>query len=1047
MVNTGGGTLLIDPDNIEITTLPVTLVGASAITPDSIIASLATGNVILQTTNAATEAGTILVSGQVIYDSAFSLILMAEGDIAAKASIQNSNATGGDVVLVAGWDGTTAYDAATFDAADLATTTLFGNANNIPYNVSGTIVNASGSIGIGGNGRAGGVAIGSRQGATRTYSNALALVGSNNPDVSFQFALLGFNVTSDDPLTEIDGSIGVRAKGAVLLQSGLGLSDYAQIGHVGSNSFAEIAVDVDVNAAISVESSVAVVLNSVNSDLSSYTQIGHGSLDVGSFARTGGNRSGNITVVAADRIILDGSLGTLAWIGHGSGTPFARSNADVFIEANQFSSALAAGADGVISVEMLTADLVGGNVTVVSHSGILTLRGSTENSECSCNDVTSDHDLLVEASDITLDTSFRFSNLGTGDVILAAAPGGVFQNNTGADPFALTGGRWLIFSARPDGNVGDIGTLSAGFIAYSTAFDAANPQPGSLPGGNGLVYAVTPVVTVGPATVTYGAALVPPGITVTVGGVGVSAAAFGFDAGTARIDPAQVVFSADGFVNAGFYAAGLTTDITATGTAPVTGLSLVAGALAVDPATIVVTLADQTKTYDGAAYGGLVTFTGFVGTDTAGLITGGPGFSYSGGPDTGGFNAGSYVVNASGTTEASGNYVFNQTDVAKLQINQAVLSVGLTGDLTKSYDGTTVATLNPGNYVLTGFVAGEGAIVTQTSGTYASKDAGPGNLVTALLASGDFAASGATLLSNYVLPVAAVAVAVGDGVIDQVVLTAAIIGDPNKPFDGTTLASLTDANFFLSGFVAGEGATVTQTAGTYASAVGGSGIPITAALAAGDFSAFAGTNLGNYILPVSASGPGSIGNQPQPFVDVPLTRGLDGFDTTPLGDPAGPALGLELISTETTQRIIDEINAGSAFCKQLLHQEYMIDCLSDRLQSVADGLSAVGEYSEVRRALEDAAQKLHALAVDNASVDLAQQVARTTGKGGRTSSRPLTAVSAANLAGVNAQATAIINSTELVLLRSSANSERRRVAFAQVAQVVDSTKVLLRSSS
>ena len=150
-----------------------------------------------------------------------------------------------------------------------------------------------------------------------------------------------------------------------------------------------------------------------------------------------------------------------------------------------------------------------------------------------------------------------------------------------------------------------------------------------------------------------------------------------------------------------------------------------------------------------------------------------------------------------------------------------------------------------------------------------------------------------------------------------------------------------------------------------------------------------------------------------------------------------------MINAETTQRILDEIRAGTAFCKALVRQEYVIDCLSDRLQSVADGLSAVGEYSAVRAALEDAAQQLHALVLANASQDLARQVARV---GGRRSSRALTAVSTAAMGSVNAAAAAIIEGAELVLLRSSSGSEQRSVAFSQVAQVVDSTKVLLRSS-
>ncbi|MEO8243631.1 MAG: YDG domain-containing protein, partial [bacterium] len=400
--------------------------------------------------------------------------------------------------------------------------------------------------------------------------------------------------------------------------------------------------------------------------------------------------------------------------------------------------------------------------------------------------------------------------------------------------------------------------------------------------------------------------------------------------------------------------------------------------------------------------------------------------------------AGDFV--RTGTTNLA-NYVLPTTVTGNGAITQATLTGSIIGTPTKVYDGTTAATLTAANYLLTGFVTGEGATISQTSGTYASANASATDAVTVTLAAGDFVRTGTTNLANYVLPTTVT----GNGAINRALLTAAIVGLPTKAFDGTTLADLTSANFNLIGFVIGEGATVTQTQGSYASANVGTST-VTAQLAASDFAANSGTSLANYVLPTTATGLGQIGNAPPPPPPplLPETRGLDGFTTTPLGEPTGPAAGLELISTETTQRILDEIRAGSAFCKALVHQEYVIDCLSDRLQSVADGLSAVGEYSEVRAALEDAAQELHALALANASTELARSIVRASGN--RRSSRPLTAVSADRLGAVNAQAAAIINNAELVLLRSSSGSARRSVAFSQVAQVVNSTKVLLRSS-
>src|SRR5207248_1322312 len=132
-------------------------------------------------------------------------------------------------------------------------------------------------------------------------------------------------------------------------------------------------------------------------------------------------------------------------------------------------------------------------------------------------------------------------------------------------------------------------------------------------------------------------------------------------------------------------------------------------------------------------------------------------------------------------------------------------------------------------------------------------DAGP-RTVTASLAASDFSPKAGTSLLNYTLPTSAS----GPGTITPAELSAAIVGNPSKTYDGTTAANLAPANYSLSGFVAGQGASVSQTSGSYASANAGSPITVTASLASGDFTANAGTLLSNYNLPASAAGPGTI---------------------------------------------------------------------------------------------------------------------------------------------------------------------------------------------
>ncbi len=1225
-VNTGGGSVLIDPDNIEITTGSAILLGASTMTPDSIIAMLGNQDVIIETTGTDVLAGVILVSNDVNYSSTHSLTLLAHGDILAYASLVNSSGqSGGDINLVAGWDGSTnitTFDPAPFDSADLISQTLFGVSSGASYTIIESTPAATGSVFIGDGYASNSVAVGSRNGSTRVYANTLVLTGSSNSSSYFGYAQLGYNISSSN--NGVRGAISVRTTGDIDLMAGSAANAYAQIGHAGVYSSEGVAT-ARVDAPITVETAGNLSLIANPASFNTYAMIGHGAV-VGNTAN--GLRSGDITVTVGGEVSLQSAYELYhnpAWIGHRSNAFNGVTTANVLLTAAAFDldgiTRVGSGGLGTLDISMIGSLLQGGNVTVIATESGLNLINQTFGN-CECNYITAPGDFLVQtAGDIHLDSSFFFSNLGRGNAILAA--GGNFFNDTLGSGFGTMKDRWLVYSARPDQNLDDIGVMDANFIQFGTTFDPADPNAASLPSGNGLVYAVAPIVTVGPATMTYGGVLVPPSVVVTVNGDAVAADAFGFNLSDPRYT-SQVTLSADGYANAGVYAKGLTVDRTAATAARVIGVRTVAGQLTVDRAVIGVQLADEEKLYDGTGlYTGTVTLTGFVGSDGAGLLTSGPDFGYSGG-DNGGVNAGSYLVSASGLTESSGNYSFDLTDTATLTIDQVRLFAAITGNPTKTYDGTTAATLTAANFLLSGFIGTEGATVTQTAGLYASPDAaatnsvrttlgasnftansgtllanyvlpvnasgagditqaaltaaitgnptkiydgntaailtagdftltgfatGQGaavnqtagsyasanasatNAVTAALSANDFAAGSGTDLSNYILPVSATgngivsraalaatitglptktydgtvlatltaqyfdltgfvlgeggsvtkttgvyttqnatvpnrvtanltaadfaansgtllanyilpATASGTGLINRAVLSAVIVGNPTKLFDATTIASLSAANFSLSGFVLGEGATVTQTTGTYDTAELGSGKTITATLAPTDLTANVGTLLSNYILPLSASGTGSIAPPPPPVTIELTTRGVDAFSTTTLGEPTGPAPGLEVISTETTRQIIDEVNAGVAFCKQLVHPEYMVDCLSDRLQSVADGLSAVGEYSEVRRALEDAAQKLHALALAN-SGNLPQAVHRSSG---RSSSRPLTAVSDATLARVNGQAAAIINSTELVLLRSSENSERRRVAFEQISQVVDSTKVLLRSS-
>jgi Bacterial Ig-like domain (group 3)/YDG domain/Bacterial Ig-like domain/Galactose oxidase, central domain/Immunoglobulin I-set domain len=89
-------------------------------------------------------------------------------------------------------------------------------------------------------------------------------------------------------------------------------------------------------------------------------------------------------------------------------------------------------------------------------------------------------------------------------------------------------------------------------------------------------------------------------------------------------------------------------------------------------------------------------------------------------------------------------------------------------------------------------------------------------------------------------------------------LTASIINDPTKPYDGNTDATLGPSNFSLSGLVGTDNFTVTKTTGTYNSKDVATATTVTVNLAAGDFTPTGGALASNYNLPTTASGPGHI---------------------------------------------------------------------------------------------------------------------------------------------------------------------------------------------
>lgn len=153
-------------------------------------------------------------------------------------------------------------------------------------------------------------------------------------------------------------------------------------------------------------------------------------------------------------------------------------------------------------------------------------------------------------------------------------------------------------------------------------------------------------------------------------------------------------------------------------------------------------------------------------------------------------------------------------------------------------------------------------------------------------------------------------------------LTATIIGNPTKVYDGDASATLAAANFQINGLVGTEGFTVTKTTGSYDSANAGPRTVSTSLIAA-DLSPNGPTLASNYVLPTSASGPGTITKAPT---------------TTTVTFEAGPYVYRGTAFTATAN-----VTGAGGLSQAVTPVNYTGDCTN---VTSANGCSASATYAE-----------------------------------------------------------------------------------------------------
>ncbi|MBT8557365.1 hypothetical protein G6712_00005, partial [Polynucleobacter paneuropaeus] len=629
-------------------------------------------------------------------------------------------------------------------------------------------------------------------------------------------------------------------------------------------------------------------------------------------------------LVTGDQLTITGS-GTYASSNAGSSLSYtlstvALSGADA---ANYAYSGSITGTNGVITKAALT--ISGATVASKTYDGTNTasFSGGTLNGLVS-----------ADAINVTLTQagSFSQSNIGNNLVVTAAdtLSGAAAGNYTLTQPTGLTANitakvltvtGTTVTNKTYDGT--NVATVTGGSLVGVVSGETVTLTPaGSFSQSNvGTGLAVTIADTLGGASSNYTltqptgltANITPKALTVS----SASAANKTYDAtnaatlsgtlsGVVSADSANVIL-----VQAGsFSQSNVGTGLTVTAADSLTG-SAAGNYTLTQPTGLTANITAKTltvagttvasKTYDGtntASFSG-GTLNGLVSADAINVtLTQAGSFSQS--------NIGNnLVVTAADTLSgaAAGNYTLTQPTGLTANITAKVLTVTGTTVTNKTYDGTNVATVTGGSLV--GVVSGETVTLTQ-AGSFSQSNVGTGLAVTIADtlggASSNYTLTQPTGLTANITPKA---------------LTVTI-NTQTKVYDATDTALLTagtatnSGSYTLTGFVAGQGAYITQTNATYNSANVSGASSVNASLTSANYTAIGSTNLSNYSLPVSITGLGSItpasltmtaaaASKFQGQVDPSFTytlSGLKGADTASVltnpivSRPAGEVTGL-----------------------------------------------------------------------------------------------------------------------------------------------------------
>lgn len=152
------------------------------------------------------------------------------------------------------------------------------------------------------------------------------------------------------------------------------------------------------------------------------------------------------------------------------------------------------------------------------------------------------------------------------------------------------------------------------------------------------------------------------------------------------------------------------------------------------------------------------------------------------------------------------------------------------------------------------------------------------------------------------------------------------------------------------------------------------------------------------------------------------------------------------LNTGVTKSIVKILQGAEKTCGTRIELKYRIDCLRIYYLKVAANLPDSGDYLPIKKAMQDAADKLDAIVTkyqdDSAPVIRPREGHKPSAK----RLPPVRPVKEAFAEAAAVQAAMVVEETELVIIRSGGDPARRTQHYTEIAAAVEENIIILRSA-